>query len=196
MLKSVPQRLNLENLSFIFDRIKHLEAFIFFGTLLGFTRENNIIEYDDDVDIYVNAKQFRQLLLILENSDFKIRKRPEYRWYQLNKTPLIIQAHRILEGVETYVDFYLYDDSDPNFIMERWNFKGNWKDDTTSLKTPKELIFPIQTATMQGIEILVPSRPTELCQFLYGDSWQIPKKKETEYVSRIKDNRPIVVGQT
>ena len=196
MLKSVPQRLNLENLSFIFDRIKHLEAFIFFGTLLGFTRENNVIEYDDDIDIYVNAKQFRQLLIILENSDFKIRKRPEYRWYQLNKTPLIIQANRILEGVETYVDFYLYDDSDPKFIMERWNFKGNWKDETTLLKTPKELIFPIHTATMQGIEILVPSRPTELCQFLYGDSWQIPMKKETEYMSRIKNNRPIVIGKT
>lgn len=180
----------------MFDRIKHLEAFIFFGTLLGFTRENNIIEYDDDIDIYINAKQFRHLMLILESSDFKIRKRPDYRWYQLNKTPLIIQASRILEGVETYVDFYLYDDSDPEFITERWNFKGNWKDATTLLKTPKKLIFPIQTATMQGIEILVPSRPTELCQFLYGDSWQIPMKKETEYVSRIKDNRPIVIGQT
>ena len=193
MLKNVPQRLNLENLSFIFERILHLEAFIFFGTLLGFTRDNNIIEYDDDIDIYINAKQFDQLMLILKDTDFKIRKRPDYKWYQFKRTPLIVQANRLLEGVETYIDFYLYDDSDPNFIMERWNFKGNWKDETTYLKTPRKLIFPLQKASMQGIQLVVPSRPVELCQFLYGDSWQIPLQKEKEYSSKIIDNRPTII---
>ena len=48
---------NFSNLIFITNIISELEYFIFFGTLLGMVRENNLIENDDDIDIYVNLKE-------------------------------------------------------------------------------------------------------------------------------------------
>ena len=56
MITPIPIELNLNNLRSVFALISHLEAFIFFGTLLGYQRESNILPFDDDIDIYVNAK--------------------------------------------------------------------------------------------------------------------------------------------
>ena len=43
---------NFSNLIFITKIIKNLEYFVFFGTLLGLVRDNNLIKNDDDIDIY------------------------------------------------------------------------------------------------------------------------------------------------
>ena len=40
------------NLKFFTSIIKNI-YFVFFGTLLGLTRDNNLIENDDDIDFYV-----------------------------------------------------------------------------------------------------------------------------------------------
>ena len=46
-----------KNLLHISKLINEFEYFVFFGTLLGLVRENNIIQGDDDIDFYVNIIQ-------------------------------------------------------------------------------------------------------------------------------------------
>lgn len=191
MIDPVPIELNLNNLEDIFQRIAHLEAFIFFGTLLGYTREGNIILGDDDIDIYVNIKQLDKLIEALIDSDYDIKILPRYRWYHIEKQPLFVQASRMQEGIQTYVDFYLYDDEAPNFLKEKWNFKGAWKNPKSALHIAKHLIFPIQDAEMQGIKIKIPAFPDQLCAFLYGADWNIPRKKGKDYVMEIVKHEPV-----
>ena len=45
---------NFSNLLFFTQLLDKIEHFVFFGTLLGLVRENNLIEGDDDIDLYVN----------------------------------------------------------------------------------------------------------------------------------------------
>jgi phosphorylcholine metabolism protein LicD len=193
MIDPIPTELNLNNLRDVFSGITHLEAFIFYGTLLGYQREGNILSNDDDVDIFLNAKHREQLLEYLNKTDFEITIYPKYRWYYRTKTPLVIQASRKQNGLATFVDFYLYQDENINYISERWNFGSTWKDETTSLHVPKNLVFPLKQVKMQGITINVPAKTEEICRFLYGANWQIPAEKGKDYISRTINNKPVCI---
>ena len=52
--------------------LSHLEHFVFYGTLLGLVRGGNPIEGDDDVDILVNKKHFKEVKSIVKSLDFTI----------------------------------------------------------------------------------------------------------------------------
>ena len=56
MFKKRIKEQNLKNLISISKMIKTIQHFVFYGTLLGLTRENNIIDGDDDVDFLVDIK--------------------------------------------------------------------------------------------------------------------------------------------
>jgi len=56
MFKPVSIEKNIKNLRYVSNKLVNIEWFIFFGTLLGYTREKNILKNDDDIDIYVNIK--------------------------------------------------------------------------------------------------------------------------------------------
>ncbi|MEO9684691.1 MAG: LicD family protein [Tateyamaria sp.] len=192
MLNPVSRELNLNNLALVFDVLQGIDAFIFFGTLLGYVREGNIIEYDDDIDVYVNATDLNPLLTALEGSGFNVNVLPiRKKWYHRQKPPLIVQATRLQDGVETYADFYLYDDVPADYLLEKWNFKGAWKDPATALHVPKDLVFPLKDAEMQGIAIRVPAQPEALCEFLYGPSWSTPVRKSEGYVMEIVNHTPV-----
>ena len=52
---------NLENLISSIEILKNFEYFVFYGTLLGIVRENNIIEHDDDIDFEVQSSLCKNL---------------------------------------------------------------------------------------------------------------------------------------
>ncbi len=190
MIDPVPAELNRNNLRDIFARLDGVEAFIFFGTLLGCVRDGDIIPHDDDIDIYVNARDRRRLLAALEDSGFEVKLHPERKWYQFWRKPLVVQAIRVQGGVLTYADFYLYDDRSADYLVDRWNFQGLWRDPDTTIHVPKALIFPLQDAEMQGISLRIPAQPEKVCAYLYGPSWRTPVRKGEGYTMEIVDNRP------
>ena len=63
---------NFSNLKFFTNIIKNIEYFVFFGTLLGLTRDNNLIENDDDIDFYVNIKERDNLIKILKDHSINV----------------------------------------------------------------------------------------------------------------------------
>ena len=103
MLSPISREKNLENLKYISNRLRDVSWFVFFGTLLGYTRENNILENDDDIDIYVDIRFREKIIDLFTNSDlnFDLSKKP-------NLGPYFLQGTRVLENEITYVDFYFY----------------------------------------------------------------------------------------
>ena len=183
MIERIERKFNIANLIFFAEKMKNIEYFIFFGTLLGYHRENNIIEGDDDIDFYVKIENYNNIVQILQKEQIKISIKKE----------TFIQAVRNLDGVITYIDFYFYqNNSDKDYIIEKWGFHGAPFNASSHLHVPKEIVFPIEKSNLSGIEIKIPKKVKECCEYLYGDTVDMRLKKGSEYVMNIVDNRPFI----
>lgn len=164
-----------------------IEHFIFFGTLLGIVRDGQPIDGDDDIDFYVNKKNYDEVREIIQEWGFDV----DFSVYP-NHTRDIIQANGFIDGIEVRVDFYFYNgSSDPNFILERWNFTAEPNNVDNLLKVPKPLIFPLAKIKYQGHEIFIPQYSEIICEFLYGINWKTPQKKGLDYKTIISGGRPL-----
>ena len=185
MFKPVPQHLNSQNLIEISAALSGIEHFIFFGTLLGIARDGDIIPNDDDIDIYVDMNFRLEAISALSKNGFNILEgdHPNNSNYFLQ---LIIERENIL----TYVDFYFFDSSDKNYIIDKWNFIGKINSSAHEMHVPKDLIFPIKSYDYMNNKISIPANMKELCLFLYGKKWSEPLKKGRQYSTVILNHKP------
>jgi hypothetical protein len=180
----VGREYHLKNLMALSSRISEVEYFIFFGTLLGYCREGNLNKMDDDIDFYVNIGDRNKIIIILESLGFKGNICTEY----------FIQASRSIEGVYAFVDFYFYEDyPDRDYLIERWNFKYSPNDASTHLHIPKKIIFPIRQGTINNIKINIPNDVKSCCHYLYGDHYNTPLIKGSDYSTKIVNNKPTTI---
>ena len=189
MFKPVAVEKNLENLKYVANKLLDIEWFIFFGTLLGYTRENNIIRNDDDIDIYVNLDFREYIIKTFKNTDLFIdlSKPP-------NLSPFFLQGIRKLDGETTYVDFYFFENKhNRSYIEEKHNFSGKSYLQSNAMHIPKEIIYPINLVQMQHLDVFVPNKPDVCCEFLYGRDWKKPMSKSKDYVIDIINHRPMLI---
>jgi len=160
----------------------NLEYFIFYGTLLGYCREKNLLEKDDDIDFLVNIKYANNLIKILTTLNFEISV----------STNLFIQGRKEIDNnFFTYVDFYLFSNNpSKNYICDKWTFSGDHSNPANHLYIPKKIIYPIKKSIMQNISVNVPAKTKECCKFLYGDNYTTPLKKGADYRTEIINNKP------
>ena len=129
---AVDKEYNLKNLKDLTPFLKNIEYFIFFGTLLGYHRDNSVIEWDDDIDFYVNIKHKDDIVSILEKLNVET---------SINHSHFV-QGARLIDGNRTYIDFYFYEDlPDKYYILERWNFHGQPENERLHLHIPKDYIY-------------------------------------------------------
>ena len=184
--KKIIQNQNYENLLEVSHLIKNIEYFIFYGTLLGITRDNNIIKGDDDVDFMVDYNSKKLLLKkMTQLKTFKLNKKVSNKYF--------IQYIKIKNGIKTFVDFYLYlNNSKNNYIIDKHNWLGNINDKRFSLHFPKKIIFPI----IKDGQFNVPQKPQVTCQYIYGKTWSVPLKKNINYRAEIVNNKPFLVRRS
>lgn len=183
------KKINLENLKLISRTLENFDCFIFYGTLLGITRENDILKNDDDIDFFIDIKQ-KDLILekILSLKIFNINKKVENKYF----TQLINSKY----NTKTFVDFYFYiNDENKNYIIEKHNWLSSISVDEHALHIPKNLIFPLKKSEKFEF-VKLPNKQNELCNFLYGNSWSKPLKKNSEYRMEIIDNKPNLVKRS
>jgi len=181
---AVDKKYNLKNLKDMSSHLEDIEYFIFFGTLLGYHRNNDIIEWDDDIDFYVNINHKNDIINILVtlNLDISIDH------------PYFVQGTRVIDNIRTYVDFYFYENSpDKDYILERWNFHGQSDNEVSHLHIPKNYIYPISEGKMGNIDFKVPNNIESCCKFLYGEKYNFPLKKGIDYVISCNNNKPVII---
>lgn len=179
---------NFSNLLFFTQLLTKIEHFVFFGTLLGLVRENNLIDGDDDIDLYVNMKHRSELINILRKNSINVDLD-----LSVNKNESFLQVRRELNNKNLICDFYFYEvRDDDDFITEKWNFEGGTNDTTKHLRIPKIFIYPISKKEVQSKIINFPAQPTYLCEFLYGKNWKFKLKKDIEYEIRVIDCKPVL----
>jgi len=183
------QDLNFNNLLTISKIFYKIEHFICYGTLLGITRDKNIIKGDDDVDFLINYK----------NKNKVLKKMKSFKSFKLNKkvtNKFFLQFIKTDQGLKTFVDFYFYiNNTNKNYIIEKHNFLSNIKNPKFAIHIPKKIIFPIKKDKNLKI-ISIPNKPKELCKFLYGDSWKTPLKKNFGYRMEIVNHKPLLIKRS
>ncbi len=182
MYEPVDRNYQLENLKDIMPCIQDLNFFIFFGTLLGFYRENNIIQTDDDIDFYLDINDKRVCMEnILKNTSFNISIDEKY----------FFQLTRKINDVMTYVDFYLYEKDDERKItIDRWNFFGDPDNPDLHMHIPNAILYPTKLTSFNNIMVKVPFDVKKCCQFLYGKHFMKPLRKTIDYRMNFNNNKP------
>jgi len=179
---------NESNLVFFSKLLINVEYFIFFGTLLGITREGRLIDGDDDIDFYVNLNNRDQLIKDLKNNHIDVDL-----LLSVNKNKYFLQIKRLVNKEVLIVDFYFYEcDVEKNFIIEKWNFEGGTQDATKHLRIPKIFIYPLKKQSFKSTELSIPKEKELLCEFLYGRNWNKRLKKDIEYEIKVINGRPFL----
>ncbi len=185
--KKLIQETNLDNLIFISNELKEFDPFVYFGTLLGLTRENNILINDDDIDLCLNYK-FR------ENVFKKLNNLNNYKINYKVCNEYFVQLIGRKNNINTFIDLYFYIDHD-SYIEEKHNFFASISLESHSIHIPKKLIFPLLKSKKYK-NINLPNQSKELCRFFYGDSWEKPMKKNSDYRFEIIDHKPMIIKRS
>ncbi len=182
-------KINIDNLVYISEKLKKVEHFVFYGTLLGITRENNILKSDDDIDFLINIDEKQNVLDIFKSSEkFLINEKVcnNYFVQLINKT----------EDIKTFVDFYFYINNENfEYIIEKHNFLSSINLDNKAIHIPKKLVFPIIKRNNFPM-VNVPNKSVEACKFLYGSEWSKPLRKNSGYRMEIIDNKPKLIKRS
>tara|TARA_B100000795_G_C22763068_1_gene424469 strand:+ start:611 stop:1258 length:648 start_codon:yes stop_codon:yes gene_type:complete len=177
---------NESNLVFFSKLLTNVEYFIFFGTLLGITRENRLIDGDDDIDFYINLKNRNQLI-----NDLKIGNIDVDLTLSVNKNKSFLQVKRVVQNEILITDFYFYESNiEKNFIIEKWNFEGGTHDKSKHLRIPKKFIYPLKKISFKDTVLFLPNEKELICEFLYGRNWNKKLKKDLEYEIKVINGKP------
>ena len=184
--KNISVEENENNLIYFSKLFINVEYFIFFGTLLGITRDKGLIDGDDDIDFYVNLKDRFKLIENLKNNNIEVDLT-----LSVNKNNYFLQIKRVFNKKILITDFYFYEtDIEKNFIIERWNFEGGTHDTSKYLRIPKIFIFPLKKILFKSVEIFIPKESELTCEFLYGINWKKKLKKDKEYTIKVINGKP------
>lgn len=123
---------------------------VFFGTLLGFIREGDFIEHDEDTDIVlINPSNFFLL-------EFK-KKLIEWDFYIFRDDTFLFSVMKKGE----YIDFYKF-------------YKFNNKYQSGSFIFDRNILEKLNFIRIkEKFDIKIPNNPKEVLEILYGKSWKV-----------------------
>ena len=183
---AIPRDLNEQNLIFFSKILEKYEHFVFFGTLLGLTRDNQLIDGDDDLDFYVNLKDRTNIINTLVENNIEVNLDLD-----VNKDIHFLQVSRNIDGKNLPVDLYFFEDNlEEDYIVEKWNIKGGTHIPSEHLRIPKIFIYPIKKIIFKDNKINIPSFPKYLCEFIYGRNWKEKLKKDKDYEIKVINGKP------
>ena len=155
-IKRIDREVAFENLKEIISILNRLGITTgpIFGTLLGIIRENNFIEWDEDIDMYIlkeQEKDFLNALWTLRNNGCELIRYDKRGLYSVMKNG-------------EYIDFYVLrpispevrHTGGPDFLFEKY-------------------VQDAITYDFKGILLRIPREYEEYLEFTYGD-WRTPKK--------------------
>lgn len=192
MKKLVCRELNEIALLYCCEKLDELDYIVGWGTLLGLVREGRLLDYDDDIDFYVNIKLRDIVIEVFKDSRLYIDGD-----HYINQTPFFLMGkfNHDEEETESQVDFYFFkDDPKLTFIEDRWNSSPyHFMDPKKWIYIPKNIVFPISEKYFFGQRIKFPHDHEGACEYFYGDGWKLPLKKGSQYETIIFDNKPKVI---
>jgi hypothetical protein len=139
----------------------NIQLILFYGSLLGYYRENNFIDGDDDIDVLISENDYVILLDYLKtNLDLNIKIGI--------KTENIIQLYYHDIGP---FDIYTYNNYKDTILLKH---DGN-------LLFSKDEIFPLKKVLFNNFNIFIPNNSKKIILDTYGLNWKTPQIKGVDY---------------
>ena len=176
----IDQKYNEINLKELLPLFEELEYFVFFGTLLGLIRENELLEYDDDIDFLINEKHLIYVIELFYNRYDKSESSLKIPIHPVNQHKHFKQATSIRDNVRTFVDMSFYEKNDEEKTIIDFNSYNNSPQyEENHFSMSQDLIYPIQKRYFQKYGyVKVPAQPIKCLEILYGNNWMIPYPKK------------------
>lgn len=144
-----------------------------YGSLLGYHRESNFIEGDDDIDVLISRVDYRKLADYLKFITRSIITSKKYKCEKLSFKYLyeknLLQIYH--NGVGPF-DIFVYDDCGKYILIKACQ----------NQLYPKSVIFPTVPTMFNEFTILVPADVEQTILLTYGKDWRIPQEKLVDYV--------------
>lgn len=141
-----------------------------YGTLLGFIRENGIIEHDFDFDVGLFYDDYSDILpTALKNAGFVLK----HQFKALNGYRAFEQTYE-KSGVSIDVFFH---DQDNYKIWAHVFYRESIDDLQEGLYRIRKLDYPKATFVKKiflDAEVLIPENSEEYLEEIYGKNWKIP----------------------
>lgn len=136
------------------------KPFIICGTLLGYYREADFIDHDDDMDVAYFSKctrpedikkELRTIIfrMLLDGYDIKLARKSGF--------------------FKPSVGEFSFD------VFPMWSDRNClWMMNTTRQRAGPELILPVRTARFRGVDVYVPHNTERYIESEYGPKWRVP----------------------
>tara|TARA_B100000519_G_scaffold203404_1_gene226305 strand:- start:5515 stop:6096 length:582 start_codon:yes stop_codon:yes gene_type:complete len=190
MKKKVSKELHRQTLLEAAHALRGVDYCVFYGTALGLHRDGDLIDGDDDVDLFVKDSDFENVDTLLKESGFRSSQ-------EVNGQPvfpgIFSQYYKIRESEICLLDIYFYHDVHEKFVVDKWNVCGRPDNKETFIIFPKDMIFDCHEVEFFGEKIKTPKNPESLCRYIYGNRFREPLAKGSDYFQRIINNRFVVV---
>ena len=147
------------------------DYFISVGTLLGIYRDNEIIKWDDDIDIDFFDNAYEDIIFLLVR--FSQKNKFPYRFGENVFHPKInIFINRVKVSIGKLTKGKIF-----NEILFR-----------PKTKIPFKYVYPTKIYDFKDMKVRIPANPESYLIHLYGKSWITPIKwdGEDEYLSDYK----------
>lgn len=162
---------NLKDLASVLDK-HNIPLAPCFGTLLGIIRDNDFIEWDEDIDLMILNEDLEELLDAL----WDLRE----IGFEVVRQDRCCHLLSIIRNGE-YIDFYVMDKVSPEL---RTNYGGGFYFE--------KYLTDLMEYDFKGLKVLIPKEYEECLSFMYGD-WRTPVRYVPEDLSnRVKIKRKII----
>lgn len=146
------------------------------GVLLGVIRENRILPWDGDIDLFILASNpYENIVKAID-----LMNKSGFEFWETYKTPkgkIIHWAFAPTRGNTPVCFKMLCPSKDPNFVMETGIALGKRKATITLLAA--HLFNPPKEITFLGQKFLVPNPPEKYLTKNYGWDWKMPRKNNS-----------------
>ena len=140
-----------------------IDLILFYGSLLGYYRDSNFINLDDDIDMILSRDHFDILKINIKKN---IHLYPTIR-IGIEKDDIL----QLYDGENGPFDLYPFDEYGDDILI-KWD--GN-------LLFEKKHIFPLQRVSFHDTTICIPHDTEVLLLQIYGSNWKIPQLKYIDY---------------
>lgn len=158
-----------------------IDYFISEGTLLGHVRHQQIIPWDDDVDLSLDKNDIETLISKVSlNTKFKIlksywgkRKVEYYKFFSTGSQHILNFNYGF-----PFIDIWTYDRNEYNITYNH------------GFKVPSEIIYPTRTTLFEDVFVNIPNKPLKYLDLKYPEwrerivvyPWSHKMKKEVSFL--------------